>query len=365
MKLIYGAGRYGQAFLQAAENAGERVAGFIDQFNDRREIAGRPVWRVAEAPREHSVIISIPQQTMSRTVGIAGLLAEAGFDNLLDFNQAIERYPEMPRHLASSNLLWMRPRAPEMLDQAALQQLARLLRDQTSKEVLARLIRFRETLHGSDYPRPDGQIEYFPADIPWCPSEPLRFVDGGAWIGDTVESLFDCCEKLGHEVEWVAAFEPDRENLEQLNETILTLSCAHDDSRMFIWPGGLWSENCLLNFSSGEDSASHVEPGGQGNKETIPAVALDQILRGSRPNYIKLDIEGAEMAALRGAQRLIEENRPNMAICLYHRPEDLWEIPLWIATRWPAYSLYLRLHGPMGLSTVLYCINRENGTCPH
>jgi hypothetical protein len=59
-------------------------------------------------------------------------------------------------------------------------------------------------------------------------------------------------------------------------------------------------------------------------------------------DFIKMDIEGAEMQALRGAEESIRRFRPKMAITVYHSLEDFWEIPKWIAQLGLGYRFYLR-----------------------
>ena len=71
-------------------------------------------------------------------------------------------------------------------------------------------------------------------------------------------------------------------------------------------------------------------------------------------NYIKMDIEGSEMRALRGAERTIQRFRPKLAICVYHRPADLWEITNYIADRYRFYCLFLGHHSLHAEETVLY-----------
>ena len=71
--------------------------------------------------------------------------------------------------------------------------------------------------------------------------------------------------------------------------------------------------------------------------------------------FVKMDIEGAEMDALQGMQRMIAQYKPKLAVCVYHKPEDLWEIPLYIHKLVPGYRLILRQHSPlMDNDTVLY-----------
>lgn len=91
----------------------------------------------------------------------------------------------------------------------------------------------------------------------------------------------------------------------------------------------------------------------------VSVVSLDTVILNSSPNYIKMDIEGSEKEAIIGAKNTIQKYKPNLAICLYHKPEDLWEIPLLINQIEPSYDMYIRVHEDMCLSTVLYCISKE------
>ena len=73
-----------------------------------------------------------------------------------------------------------------------------------------------------------------------------------------------------------------------------------------------------------------------------------------------MDIEGAEKEALIGATQTIQKYKPNLAICLYHKPEDLWELPLLInELSNNSYDMYIRVHEDLYLSTVLYCIGKK------
>lgn len=72
------------------------------------------------------------------------------------------------------------------------------------------------------------------------------------------------------------------------------------------------------------------------------------------PNFIKMDIEGAEMSALRGAQDIIRKYSPKLAICIYHSWEDRFDIPLLIHEINPDYRMYLKKSHPV-FETVLFC----------
>jgi hypothetical protein len=75
-----------------------------------------------------------------------------------------------------------------------------------------------------------------------------------------------------------------------------------------------------------------------------------------------MDIEGSEIAALEGAHQTILAHRPKLAICVYHRFDDLWTIPNLIAERYPFYQLYLNHHSLHHEETVLYCVAQPRQT---
>mgnify|MGYP002517000463 FL=1 len=70
--------------------------------------------------------------------------------------------------------------------------------------------------------------------------------------------------------------------------------------------------------------------------------------------FIKMDIEGAEMEALEGAKRTIKKNRPKLAISIYHKEDDLWEIPYYVLSRYPWSKIYMRHYSLTTNETVLY-----------
>nr|WP_158810755.1 FkbM family methyltransferase [Beijerinckia sp. L45] len=109
-------------------------------------------------------------------------------------------------------------------------------------------------------------------------------------------------------------------------------------------------------FTDGEGASSHLDL--EPSKTKVRVLALDDVLVGVRPTYIKLDIEGFEAEALRGAQKTIALCKPSLAVCIYHKPEDLWTLPELVMDLCPESDLYMRQHGHNGFDTVLYAINR-------
>jgi hypothetical protein len=103
--------------------------------------------------------------------------------------------------------------------------------------------------------------------------------------------------------------------------------------------------------SNNAPSTSKIDEKGE---DIIQCIAIDDVLHGFKPTFIKMDIEGAEVEALKGAENTIKAYLPQLAICVYHRLSDIWEIPLLIKSFYEGYKFYLRSYNFMGLETVLY-----------
>jgi FkbM family methyltransferase len=90
--------------------------------------------------------------------------------------------------------------------------------------------------------------------------------------------------------------------------------------------------------------------------DDFPTVALDDYAarQDRRVDFIKMDIEGAEMQTLAGAANVIREQKPRLAISGYHKPEDLWEIPAKLHELNPAYELTFGHHTPIHWESVFY-----------
>ncbi len=76
-------------------------------------------------------------------------------------------------------------------------------------------------------------------------------------------------------------------------------------------------------------------------------------------DFLKMDIEGAELPALHGATRLLDDCRPILAISIYHSLDDLADIPLFLYERMKDYTFFLRHHSFTVGETVMYGIPNE------
>jgi FkbM family methyltransferase len=118
---------------------------------------------------------------------------------------------------------------------------------------------------------------------------------------------------------------------------------------------GLWSRKDKLYFNSMDTNPSAARIVNNG-AESIDVVSIDEFLDGKKATLIKMDIEGAELEALKGAQKTIEKFRPKLAVCLYHKPEDILKIPHYILGLIPDYKLYIRHYSSTENENVLFAV---------
>lgn len=185
--------------------------------------------------------------------------------------------------------------------------------------------------------------QYF--DLPYLrPSDDEVFVDGGCFDGSTVRSFIKWAKGTYDEI---LAFEPDSKCFHVCGEKLA------DVRGLSLNQQGLWNEKSELSFSAVGDSTSKIMENGE---ERINAIRLDGVADEKKVSFIKMDIEGAEKQALLGAADTIRKYRPKLAICIYHKPEDIWEIPELILEMNPDYHLYIRHYSLREAETVLYAV---------
>jgi FkbM family methyltransferase len=343
---IYGAGAFGKIFYNAIE---ETVDIFIDDFIKQDFYCNTPIKSLAQISKDTKIYISVLQHAKE----IEKKLNNDGFTNVINFTDSVLLLPSILKETAKTNYLWLVEDVKSMLDVEKLKLVSEILVDEKSKMLLEKIIALRSTLDVKHYITPTD-TEYFPSDIPILQNlNSINFVDCGAYTGDSVEELLKQTINVSSSI----SFEPDTKNLLSLQSQLQTLKQKYSKTNFLVFPVGIYSSNSILKFSNnGIDSSASFN---ENSNIDVPVVALDTVLLNSNPNYIKMDIEGAEKEALLGAIQTIQKHKPNLAICLYHKPQDLWELPLLIKEIEPSYDMYIRVHEDMCLSTVLYCISRS------
>jgi FkbM family methyltransferase len=175
-------------------------------------------------------------------------------------------------------------------------------------------------------------------------------IDGGACAGDTMLAFAAAVGQHG----MVHAFDPCAGHLELSRHNLQLNPWA----RATLHPFGL--SDC--DQTSAPIPIAGLSPGitvrgAQG--QAVPLRKIDTLVaQGAieRIDFIKLDIEGSEMMALRGAREAIRRFRPRLAISLYHRPEDFFEIPFLLRDMDCGYRFYLDHYTIFGEETILYAI---------
>lgn len=119
-----------------------------------------------------------------------------------------------------------------------------------------------------------------------------------------------------------------------------------------------WSNSGMTLYASDNGPGSYVSF----NKEEgltveVETLSIDDMVRQKKLNrvdFIKMDIEGAELHALKGAENVLRTYTPKLAIAVYHKLEDFAEIPKYVASLGLGYRMYMRHCSVYGEETVLY-----------
>ncbi len=192
-----------------------------------------------------------------------------------------------------------------------------------------------------------GLVAYLLAEHRWMmrvsPAHVVRrgdvVIDGGAHVGIfTHQALRQGAAK-------VIAIEPDPGNLHCLRRNFAAEIAS---GRVVVVPEGLWSRRTTLELFEGVENSGtnsliwkHA-----GNKVRVPVTTLDLLverLELERVNFIKMDIEGAEREALKGAFQTLRRHRPRLMLDTYHRPDDTAILP---AILKQAHAGYIATCGP-------------------
>lgn len=344
--VIVGAGGLGRKVARAL---GKHVVAFVDNNPAKLDQAALPpVLSISEAVRrypdarftvaiwgansDHRILKTEAQLStlgIWRITPVGRLLAEHGLTHYWLTNPAALEREQPDMHTAAD--LWHDP-----LSRATYAE-------QLSARLLATPTYLSEPVSGPAYWRHE-LVRFSPRDI---------ILDGGAFDGDSLRSYLATFSTPKH---WLA-IEPDP-------TTYLHLS-AYSQAQRIIRGNFISTLNAALGARL---STTTINPTGSHSTTTgtgiasVPVTTIDALHPGHRIDFIKLDIEGDEMPALSGAWARIAKDRPALAISVYHKPNDLWRIPLAIHAHCSDYRFHLRAHGPEGWDLVCYAIPPEK--CP-
>ena len=226
-----------------------------------------------------------------------------------------------------------------------------LLTTESSKRTYYEIIKAR--IDGTVFPNIsvfNDQYFHFPQFRIRNPKE--IFVDCGAFVGDTVEQYLFVRSGVFNRI---VAIEPDKRNIELLNRRVDRLRkewCTEGMSIDVIQGSiGKNEEEVYINDSI-ESISTKISKSDQGNK--VKMYTIDNLFKNTGIDFIKADIEGYEMDMLVGGAESIKAHHPILAICIYHKTSDLYEIPLYINRLNKKYKFEIAHHYYNFNETVLY-----------
>jgi FkbM family methyltransferase len=272
--------------------------------------------------------------TIDRSQGVFDLLSSRGFPAIHTLYMF---------DLIASEYLLTTDRS-ELVDN--LRDTYEMLSDQRSRDVFSAIMErvFGDGTRADIMARVRDCDQYFAPDIVNLTRDE-SFVDVGAFTGDTV---LDFVTRTSGQFERVYAFEMDSANFSALSATVAALP---QRERIHPFNIGLWDEDAEILYSP-DDSSSRIGAG-----TAVGRVRpLDDVLNGDRVTFVKMDVEGAEPQALRGAAATIAACRPTMAVCVYHDLRHLWEIPQYLKGLVPDYRIFLRQYTDIERETVCYAL---------
>jgi FkbM family methyltransferase len=175
------------------------------------------------------------------------------------------------------------------------------------------------------------------------------FVDAGCFDGQT---SLDFVEWSNGKYKSVYCFEPDADNQRKIYDKTKNI----DIHNFNVVKKGLWDKKTYLSFISNGSGMSKIVEDDRNGLDKVCVTSLDEELKDIQVTFIKMDIEGSELKALQGARHIIERCRPKLAICVYHKYEDIYRIPEFVLGIHSDYKIYFRHYGFTESETVMYAI---------
>ena len=170
------------------------------------------------------------------------------------------------------------------------------------------------------------------------------FIDGGSYDGITTLDFFKWCNSKSAKA---YVWEPDETNIKKC---ISNLKTTEKISYKII-KCGIWDNKAQLRFNSDSTSSAITDSG----DTTINVNSIDNLIN-ERVTFIKMDIEGAEYKGIIGAKETIKRDGPKLAVCIYHKPEDIYLLINLIYEINPQYRFYIRHYSFTEVETVLYAV---------
>jgi len=348
---LYGAGNLGRLardFLRAVGQdfvlAVDRNAAALSANGDWRGVRLLQPDEVAEGEKSGArLAVSV---VTSAYVPIERELLDRGFTDVVPFYDLAESFRHL--HPLSNGWFAAKPTAEDRSETANV--LAQWSDDISRAHHLQFLAwrRLREEWTFALAPIPDCDRFFIP-EITAALSDDEILLDGGAHHGVVAEAFL---RHTKANFRRIVAIEPDPINRARLGENLQRL--APGDARIAIDDYALSDKEDEAVFHSGLDYASQISRTGSMRVKTRTIDAL-----GLSPTFIKLHLEGAELAALKGARQTLLDCRPIVVTTIYHNDDGIWRTAVWLMEALSDYRFLFRNHSWCGTGAVIYAIPLE------
>lgn len=332
-RYVFGVTPYGKEIAEKFA-----LDGFIDDKVSELEVMGLPVIKLHQLPANALVVSAIVD---ARPLTAWRVLAEKGVDQIDYFSF----YQQFASVLTKPS--WYHQQAFKddyIAHRARYDRIRDMLADEASRQTFDALVNFRLTnslgcLTGFSH-RIHEQYFDLPLVAPWT----AHFVDCGSYDGETTAEFI----RRFPDYQSAHVFEPEPSQFAKMQKRLVDAENVH------FYPCGVSDRKQTLRFASA-GTASRISETGD---ITVAVECLDDLPLGE-VTWIKLDIEGFESQALAGACNLIQQQHPLLAVCCYHKHDDLWKLPEQVLSYRDDYRIYLRHYTEGLLESVYYFVPCE------
>lgn len=329
--VLFGAGTAGECLLRELEKLGVYVTCFCDNDPAKRQyrFCGLEVLSPDALKDKCSRAVVIVSIGTSAAEQVKDQLEKMGcFEKIIGYLYCPSEFYGYETYISANA--------------EAFEMLSGLLADDRSRDVLAAHINCLITGNLAFPQHLADKEQYFDKDIIRFKEDEI-FLDAGSYDGQT--ALDFASRAIGYKK--IICLEPERGNFEHMTQNTMQIN------RVERFRLGVWERRRTFSFKSSGISSYMLD--GEGD-DTVEVAPIDELFSNEKITFIKMDIEGAEIGALKGARETIIKRKPRMAVCVYHKREDLLVIPLLLKGLNSDYRIYLRHYGPDIYETVCYAV---------
>jgi FkbM family methyltransferase len=348
---LYGAGNLGRLARDYLKAIGRDVVMAIDlnavQLKTDAGWSGVPLLHpdaVADTAKTDArlavCVVTSPYVPLERS------LSARGFKDIVPFFDLAESF----RHLHPLSNGWFAPPLTAR-DQANTATVLTRWDDDISRAHHLQFLawrRLREEWTFEKAPVPDSW-RYFIPEVTDVLHGAEVFIDAGAHHGSVIDAFIKQTKGAFRQI---VAIEPDASNRARLEENLRHWLADH--RRVAVLDCALAQDQHEAPFHEGLDYASQLSGTGRTQVMMRPLDAL-----GLSPTFMKLHLEGGELAALKGARQTLLAHRPIVVATVYHNADGIWETPHWLMDTLPDYRFLFRAHAWCGNGAVIYAMPHE------